>query len=138
MFLTFILINILQHSPDEEIIFTLSAWTFFNFRIFLIVTLPIKPHKCHFEVLTVKVNNKLASTKETLCKVKKKQVILSALCLPYFVIQCGLSTLNRCSLYHYGPCPRHTISWNTINQGLLQLQGDLCPNQSTFNHHSRG
>ena len=33
--------------------------------------------------------------------------------------------------------PKHTIPWNTIKQGLLQPQGELCPNQSIFNHCSQ-
>ena len=33
--------------------------------------------------------------------------------------------------------PKHTVPWNTINQGLLQPQGELYPSQSTFNHRSR-
>ena len=37
---------------------------------------------------------------------------------------------------HYGP--KHTIPWNTINQGLLQPQGELYPRQPIFNHHGRG
>ena len=35
---------------------------------------------------------------------------------------------------HYGP--RLTIPWNTINQGLLQPQGELYPSQPIFNHRS--
>ena len=33
---------------------------------------------------------------------------------------------------HYGP--RHTIPWNSIEQGLLQPQRELYPNQPKFNH----
>ena len=36
---------------------------------------------------------------------------------------------------HYGP--RQTIPWETINQGLLQPQGELYPIQTIFNHRSR-
>ena len=67
-------------------------------------------------------------------KKKKKQVIVSALChllcnskrpqhtLQMFVDHCG---------------PRQTITWETINQGLLQPQGELYPIQTIFNHRSR-
>ena len=33
--------------------------------------------------------------------------------------------------------PRQTIPWETINQGLLQPQGELYPIQTIFNHRSR-
>ena len=36
---------------------------------------------------------------------------------------------------HYSS--RQTIPWETINQGLLQPQGELYPIQTTFNHRSR-
>ena len=35
---------------------------------------------------------------------------------------------------HFGP--RQTIPWETINQGLLQPQGELYPTQTIFNHRS--
>ena len=35
------------------------------------------------------------------------------------------------------PWPRHTIPRNTINQELLQPQGELYPSQPIFNHRNR-
>ena len=35
---------------------------------------------------------------------------------------------------HFGP--RQTTPWETINQGLLQPQGELYPTQTIFNHRS--
>ena len=62
-----------------------------------------------------------------------KQVILSAL----RPLTCN-STWPQHTLQmfadHYGP--RQTIPWETINQGLLQPQGELYPTQTIFNHRS--
>ena len=71
-----------------------------------------------------------------LVKKKKKttQVILCALCpllcnsmLPQHTLQ---MFTDHCS-------PRQTIQWETINQGLLQPQGELYPIQTIFNHRSQ-
>ena len=67
-------------------------------------------------------------------KNKKMLVILSALCpllcnsmLPQYTLQMFTD--------HCGPT--QTIPWETINQGLLQPQGELYPIQTIFNHRSR-
>ena len=64
----------------------------------------------------------------------KPQVILSALC----PLLCN-STRPQHTLQMFADhCgPRQTISWETINQGLLQPQGELYPIQTIFNHRSR-
>ena len=67
-------------------------------------------------------------------KKKKTQVILSALC----PLLCN-STRPQHTLQMFADhCgPRQTIPWETINQGLLQPQGELYPIQTIFNHRSR-
>ena len=66
-------------------------------------------------------------------KKKKNQMILSALC----PLLCN-STWPQHTLQmftdHCGP--RQTIPWETINQGLLQPQGELYPIQTIFSHRS--
>ena len=66
-------------------------------------------------------------------KKKKMQVILSALC----PLLCN-STRPQHTLQMFADhCgPRQTIPWETINQGLLQPQGELYPFQTIFNHRS--
>ena len=67
-------------------------------------------------------------------KKKKPQVILSALCH----LLCN-STRPQHTLQMFADhCgPRQTIPWETINQGLLQPQGELYHIQTIFNHRSR-
>ena len=62
------------------------------------------------------------------------QVVLSALC----PLLCN-STRPQHTLHMFADhCgPRQTIPWETINQGLLQPQGELYPIQTIFNHRSR-
>ena len=62
------------------------------------------------------------------------QVILSALC----PLLCN-STQPQHTLQMFADhCgPRQTIPWETINQGLLQPQGELYPIQTIFNHRSQ-
>ena len=71
---------------------------------------------------------------QTLHCLKKMQVILSALC----PLTCN-STWPQHTLQMFADhCgPRQTIPWETINQGLLQPQGELYPIQTIFNHRSR-
>ena len=57
----------------------------------------------------------------------KKQGILSALCPPTCNSTRPQHTLQMFA-DHYGP--RQTIPWETINQGLLQPQGELNPIQT--------
>ena len=54
-------------------------------------------------------------------KENKAQVILSALCLPDFVILSGLGTLYRCSLTTMA----QDMSMKYHYQGVLQPQGEL-------------
>ena len=63
------------------------------------------------------------------------QVILSAL----YSLLCN-STRPQHTLQMFADhCgPRQTIPWETINQGLLQPQGELYPIQTIYNHHSLG
>ena len=67
-------------------------------------------------------------------KKKKPQVILSAL----WPLLCN-STRPQHTLQMFADhCgPRQPILWETINQGLLQLQGELYPIKTIFNHRSR-
>ena len=67
-------------------------------------------------------------------KKKKTQVILSALC-PLLCKSTRPQHTLQMFADHCGP--RQTIPWETINQGLLQPQGELYPIQTIFNHRSR-
>ena len=65
--------------------------------------------------------------------VKKTQVILSAL----RPLTCNYTRPQHTLQMFADHCgPRQTIPWETINQGLLQPQGELYPIQTTFNHRS--
>ena len=61
-------------------------------------------------------------------------MILSALC-PLLCNSTRPQHTLQMSADHCGP--RQTIPWETINQGLLQPQGELYPIQTIFNHRSR-
>ena len=61
-------------------------------------------------------------------------MILSALCPLLFNSTRPQHTLQMFA-DHCGT--RQTIPWETINQGLLQPQGELYPIQTIFNHRSR-
>ena len=67
-------------------------------------------------------------------KKKKMQVILSALC-PLLCNSMWPQHTLQMFADHCGP--RQTIPWETINQGLLQPQGELYPIHTIFNHRSR-
>ena len=62
------------------------------------------------------------------------QVILSALCPRLCNSMQPQHTLQMFA-DHYSS--RQTIPWETINQGLLQPQGELYPIQTIINHPSR-
>ena len=77
---------------------------------------------------------KIINTQKDALKKKQPQVILSALC----PLLCN-STRPQHTLQMFADhCgPRQTKPWETINQGLLQPQGELYPIQTIFNHRSR-
>ena len=87
-------------------------------------------YSCHVPCLLLRTSLAIEKKKKN----KKTQVILSALRL----LTCN-STRPQHTLQmfsdHYGP--KRTILWETINQGLLQPQGELYPIQTIFNHRSR-